>query len=442
MAKLSRIVNPGSEQDYLPIFMIWGQQDVGYDVYDSYFGHVTSGHPYTNSELWGGYSGPTQTNSTVSSNSSSYWIQSISCNTSDGNMLLSVPSKGGRNVSMHRNFDSIGGWWSRNAIIAHEEGVRNPWSIHLNNNYWAINMRGGFGGWDSVDGSSAAIRDVGSYNTTYGSGSYNQRTKTLCIIMGSGSNNYRAYFWKHPTVDLMAKGLKGGEFYKFLSEAKAGTNGASYFYNDFNWATNGSTSYNEAQYKIKTVMGDNGLVGVMRMSPNNQTTSGYFTPGANGATVSVTNLISLGLTTTYGYDNGDRFGAQHQTTWDASWVACYTPYYYYGSGMNVHFIYTKDPSKQYYRQDANTSLGFQIVPVLENQFLVAVSINNDGNAEMQFASLDPEGHRVNGLDGGGSALANGGQVHMEWQYQQLDTNYTSTQYSAIVAAGNWFGGSR
>lgn len=443
MAKLSRIVNPGSEQDSLPIFMVWSSQDVGYDIYDSYLGHVTSGFPYTNSELWGQYSGYTQTNSTISSNSTSYFVQSISCNTSDGNVTLSVPSKGGRQVSMNRNPDQFPGWWSRNAVIVHEEGIRNPWSLHFNNNYWAVTIRGGALGWDSVDANSSLIRDVGAYSATYGSASYNQRTRTLCVIMASdGNNNYRAYFYKHPTIDLMSKSLKGGEFYKFLTEAKAGTNGASYFYNDFTWQTSGSTSYNESRYKVKTVMGDNGLVGLMRMTPSNQTVSGFFTPGANGATVSVTNLIALGLTTSYGYEQGDRYGAQHQTTWDSSWVACYTPYYYYGSGMNVHFICAKDPSKQYYRQDGNTSLGFQIVPVLENQFLVAVSINNDGNAEMQFASLDPEGHRVNGLDGGGGAIANGAQVHMEWQYQQLDTPYTSTNYSAIVAAGNWFGGSR
>ncbi len=443
MAKLSRIVSPGAEQDYLPNFMTWSSQDNGFEIFDSYLGHLTGGHNYTSSELWNAYSGWTSTSSNISSNSSSYWIQSISCNTQDGNMLLSVPAKGGRNVPFNRNPDTIAGWWSRNASIIHEPGVRNPWSIHLNNNYWALTVRGSTGAWDSVDGANGNYRDVGSFNSTYGSGSYNQRTRTLCIIMGSGSNNYRAYFWTHPTIDLMSKNLKGGQFSQFLSDAKAGYNGAKYFYNDFSWATSNSTGYNESQYKLKTIMGDNGVVGLMRMTPSNQTVSGYFTPtGVSGNGVSVTNLIALGLTTSYGWDNGDKYGAQHQVTWDASWVATYTPYYYYGSGFNIHFICAKDPSKQYYRQDGNTSVGMQIVPVMENQFLMCASNNADGNVQMYLGIVNPEGHRVNGTDGGGGAIGNGASLYLDWQYKQLDTPYTSTNYPVIVASSNWFGGSR
>jgi hypothetical protein len=262
-------------------------------------------------------------------------------------------------------------------VVIGKKGIRQNFSLFSSDATLRIMERGiNEGFYESISLNNNAYATWFSTGTTWGSASYNDRTRTLVVVAAKdGSNNYRMHIWKNEGSD---RSLKSDNYYPgtlaaFLREAKTGLLDAgqgegsvSYAFYDFQWQANSSQNYNESRYRLRVVAGDNGIIGMARMVPSNVCNYATFNPANQQLT---TSFNTIGLTTSYGIDQGNNYGMRHNITWDNNWVAAYSVYYYYGSGMNVYFIDTRDPRNYFIGQVGESAQGCQLVPFKEDKFL-------------------------------------------------------------------------
>lgn len=438
MPRLSTLVDP-LEQDPKPLLGTfvadnnWGYY--GYSVFDSNFNNIGGSDYSTNGEVWNNYSGRIYTYGTFGSGSagSTYWVKATTMNQAEGNWQVQIPASGEYSKAPFRNPDACANWWPFYGVHIGQEGVRQRISIYLNGNTIRVHHRGMNHRQEQIDVGwfKNATGEPGA--AAYGTVSYNDRTRQLIIIQGSG-NSYRLHSWTNKGRSLNEKSYKTGTIYRFMQEAFNGTNGASYFYNDFTWSTTGSNSYAESQYHFRVIAGDNGRVGLVRMTPSNQTVHAWIQPNPSGTalTTAPTAVSILGLTTSYGIEQGNFYGQRSNITWDNNWVACYSPYYYYGCGINLHVVSVADPSRGYYYQSGNTDVGWSIAPIQENKFALRFNHwNTDGGLGMQVGILDPSNITLTNSAGLGLPTS-----------AYMDAYAPNTSYPVLTPMTSWFGGSR
>lgn len=369
----------------------------------------------------------------------------------EGNWLVHLPGHAPASGSDAQFSHSV--WY--NYVLEHwpffgtmieKSGVRPRNSIYYRNANLGIYPRGGTAPLELVP-MSATYATWTNFNTGYTAISYNSRTSTLAVLEPrDNSNNYRLHVWKNAAIDLDPENYTAGTMHRFLLAAKTAgtptalTQAAYYYYNDFQWQANSSQSYDESRRKAYIVMGDNNLVGIARFVPSNRTHYATFAPNFSSTSGTLTTLNGYNNTTSYGIEQGNYYGMRYMQTWDNNWVAAYSPYYYYQSGMNVIFFNTQDPSLYYVGQWASTDWGAQLVPFKKDKFIFhAGSSNADGNVGMRLYVVDPGGLRKYGVDSNGTAVANGGNIDLfksTFTYS-FDTRYQSTNYPTIVPMAEW-----
>jgi hypothetical protein len=125
-----------------------------------------------------------------------------------------------------------------------------------------------------------------------------------------------------------------------------------------------NTSFAESMYRVMPTVTDDGTVFVTTMIPTSKLALSKFT--RNGVlAVTATSLTSLALhATSYGSEQGLYYGQRRIASRDGSSVACFCPYYYYGSGVACFMI---DKSANSYAQyNANdTGCGYNVMPFKE-----------------------------------------------------------------------------
>lgn len=435
---LARLTDPAS-QDPLPLMGNWVADNnwgyYGYTIFDSNMATHGGSNTKTETESWNNYAGRLYTYGAFNSGSagSTYWLSATPNTQAEGNYLVNLPASGQFGATM-RNYDATLGYWPFYGTHIGEEGVRQRVSLYLNGNVIRVHNRGSLSCYEQIgaDWFKNAIGEPGANG--YGTISYNDRTRQLIIIQGT-NNSYRLHSWTNRGRSLNERSYKTGTIYKFMQEARNGTNGASYFYNDFTWGTTGSNTSNEDRYHFRVIAGDNGVVGLVRMTPNNQTIHSYITPNPSGTTLSVapTAVSTLALTTSYGIDSGNAYGIRSNITWDNKWIACYSAYYYYGAGINSHYVSVANPSIGYVWQWGGTNMGVQVLPFKENKFIVRLSAwNNDGNEAVRLGLLDPSSVQT----------GNGGGLPFPEQAGVIDNFAPNTGYSVLTSITSWNGGSR
>lgn len=439
MASLARLIGGGS-QDPLPLFGVWSNYSntPGWGVYDSDLGQIASGRADTSAEMYSAYTGNNYNdgNNVSSNNFSTGWVSATPFQQADGNWLVNLPASSGWQSHVGNNPSTLQSHWPYFGTVIEQEGVRPRYSLYVNGTTVRVYPRGGTQYLETFNYNSSTFITTGGGTSTSGMISYSERLRKLAIITSDGSS-FWYHEWYHPGVSL-GKDYGMGSLYKFMSEAKAGVNGASYKRNTLSWSTSSYSSYSESQYHNRIILGDNGMVGLVRMTPSNQTIHSYFTPGANEASVSKTDVSSLSLTTSYGIEQGQYYGMRHNHTWDNNWFACYSPYYYYGSGINIHFVSAKDPSKGYNYQNGGSSNGFSIVPIGESKFLARTNETNaDGTVGLSVGYFDPAGIANSGYGFNGSAVSNGGTINYNQNGGIIDTYYTSTLYPTLIPMRSW-----
>jgi len=281
--------------------------------------------------------------------------------------------------------------------------------------------------------------------------SYNDRTKTLAVAESNTANQIRLHVWRNTNVGrgLNTWNYASGDLHNFLSEAKTAgpslTAGVSYSFYDFTWSSAGSTQ-GEPSYVMRLTMGDNGTIGFSRNSQQgNAQQYGWYIPtnagtaGNSGLGAFTDSGSNLGNTTSYGIDQRDGAGIRTNISWDNNWVISYAPYYYYHSGINLHCIYTQDPTKYYYWRNTDTSNGLSPVPFGESSFIMCYSVQNGDSPGPHLYYANPQGAFENGRRNDNSVVANGGDLqpfNVTMNYI-FDTMSNTTQYPHITVMPHW-----
>jgi hypothetical protein len=432
-------------RDALPTFATYSNYSNNpyWNIYDSNVHGIGSGYGYTDAEMYSSMSESYwYTNNNISSNSftTQRWVGATCFNQADGHWMVNLNP--GYQNSFAKNFDNQDSNMPYFGVIVGERGVRQKFSLFLSGTTMKIMPRGGMEGYYENLNINSSTYMTTNGTTSYGMVGYNDRTRTLVAVFAKdGSNNYRMHIWKNQGLNnsLNSDNYHSGTLRRFLSEAKIGLSdsgeAASYQYFDFQWQANSSQSYNESRYRMRVVPGDNGLIGMARFVPSNITHYATYDPAASTLN---TSFNTISNTTSYGIEQGQKYGMRHQITWDNNWVAAFAPYYYYGSGVNVFFIDTRDPRNYYTGQWSSTSEGGQILPIQENKFIMGRSQNSDGNVGMYVSTIDPEGILQTGRDKT-TTRANGSSISLTQNDNNgmMDTQYTSTNYPALVAMPHW-----
>lgn len=444
MAKLKQLIDPYDNVDPLPTFGLYADVLTMGTVYNSdlqtigYF----RGNPSAQ-EMFALSSSSATTNGLLGTSNTNH-IQSSVMNQAEGNLIFDIGPRQAGGIA--RNIAStptqIGNIWHKFGVVIGEPGVRQKFSLWQSDDTLAIHMRG-TNVIESVP--LAALRTTTSEPGTLGFGQccYNDRTNTLIAILGATSGSARAHVWVNPRRSLNTALISSGSLRTFITEAFNGTNGASYFYNDFTWNTSGVGNTSESNRHTRVILGDNGKVGLFRHTPSTQAIWANFTLNPSGTTTTVTAMGNNATTTTFGMDTGTYLGSKTNITWDNQWVAAYCQYAHYGAGIILVMFYTKDPSIAYwYVNTANGAgaTGLIIVPISSGKFLLQDIQNSDGTL-ITLSYLDPDGYRKNGRDQAGVAISTTGALitNLQTRNSQLDVTSNTTNYPAILAMSQWWG---
>jgi len=444
LAALTADIGALPNKEPLPYFATWSNRDNDprATIYNSDMREVYNGKPDTNAEMWSAWTGNNYTNGNIGSNGwTSNWMGSTSFYQADTHWYFKV-SEGYNNPGFAMNPDGQDSWMPYWGVIIGNTGKRQKISLWSNGSDLRVMPRGVQGGDLERINLNSATYATWFGGTEYGMNSYNERTGTLIVIEAKdGSNNYRLHRWINTGTNrsINQSNFKAGMLHRFVSEAKAGTTVggiASYNFYDFQWQASASQNYNESRYRMRIVAGDNGIIGMQRFVPSNITHYATFTPASSTLN---TSFNTISNTTSYGIEQGGKYGARHNITWDNYWVAAYNVYYYYGSGMNVFFIDTRDPRNYFIGQYASTDNGCALVPFDRNKFMWSYHVSNsDGDSGQRLAIVDLEGPLKYGRTLSGT-IANGANIGVDKNVMNgiFDTKYTSTNYTLLLPVQRW-----
>lgn len=429
------------------------QNTPGWQIYDSELQPIGGTYGSTDFEIQADYTGQNYTTNNWSSNGvTNSWVGATPMNQQDGNWYLNIPGNSFYPNGIYaRNRSTMEGHMPYFGTVIGTRGVRQKISLRTADAGIQIMPRGASSYIESLNLNTSTYATWAG-GTEYGMSSYNQRQRKLIVIEAKdGSNNYRMHIWRNTNAnrDLNAENFDVGTLHLFLSEAKtagtpaATTTGVYYYYNDFQWQENSSQSYTESRYRMRVTAGDNEFVGLSRFVPSTTTHYATFQPNIASTSGTLVTRGGIGNTTSYGWDQGANYGIRSNITWDNYWLASYSPYYYYGSGMCTVFNDTRDPRNFYFARYADTNNGCQLIPFAEDKFLFNASVENaDGNVGMRLSQVDLGGIFEYGRDATTTGITNGATINMRptvFLYS-FDTRYTSTNYPCIVSPQQWTNG--
>jgi hypothetical protein len=389
-----------------------------------------------------------------SSTVTTYFGGSTVWGSADGHQIYRPNLNNGFAGNWFNRADQTGQYLIRCGSIIGARGVRQRVSHYTTDSEFQIRFRGQtYGYQDRVDLNSATYATWAG-RTNRGMSSYNDRTQVLTVVESNTSNNIRIHVWRNTSYRLNNFSHKAGTLHTFLSEAKTAGPAAggilstakNYSFYDFTWSQSGSTRA-EPSYHMKITMGDNGVIGFSRFNHDGYAQYyGTFTiastgsAGNSGTGTFNDRGVNLANTTSYGIDQSESwYGMKHMMTWDNQWMATYSPYYYYGSGINCHVINTADPTKIFYFRNTTSVNGCAIVPFKEDKFMSCITPNNADGPGPYLYIVDPGSAATNFRRTDGTTLSYDGdlQPYNITTYYQFDTNASSTTYPHIISMPHW-----
>ena len=233
------------------------------------------------------------------------------------------------------SFEYQNGWNKLNMVLP--EGIR-PRRMFVNRrntlrerypgNHGAPNI-------DEYDYSSHRTEASNTYSTGTG---YNEKTKTLVMIhSGDEGGNTSKTIHIFKSSKCLNKIDKIKEFFDNLTSTE-------YF-------TDTWTNQNVKDWCV--VVGNNDYVG-FGLKQSNSKRYGVFDCSVKGGSAHQTGAsrqwstwqdFSGSTTTSYGASSGHQYYTKFMTTWDGTWGLIYSPYYYYGCGINAFCMNIENPRK-------------------------------------------------------------------------------------------------
>ena len=477
MANLSSYLggNTDTRKEGLPLFGLWGQESGGnhntnFRIFDSGFRNV--GSP------WGGATGTTSNyrygimgdashaysmsdhgtdfnsnHTTESYTSYTNYCKSIYQIDQYPHAFYYTASRNGHCSwqSYHQitsSFEYTVGWTKINMVLP--EGCR-PRRMFCNRRY-SIREKSGNNSLASIDHydyTSHLLETTNDYATGTG---YNEKTKMLVMIHSGGEGDGAAA----KTIHIFKSGKdlnkvkKIKEYFDALTSVEFFT-GSWPLQNNKDWCV---------------VVGNNGWVG---FGGKNSSTKKYcaFDCNVKGGVAHQIDTSRRYLdwqdfagstTTSYGAGNGNQYYTRFNTTWDGKWGMIYSPYYYYGPGINAFAINLENPRKFISINQTKSAYPNPYTAWGRTGFHGGDSDNTDSTSWQTYCfSFDPtdSDHTVdttvymgstsgeatmpdNNSHVGGTFTNKTGNCSLSQCYTQLTGGFNSTCYPVLIGL-NWWG---
>jgi len=251
----------------------------------------------------------------------------------------------------------------------------------------------------------------------HGSSCYNAEGKKLVLMQIDSSGYHQPIVYHNFGYDLRALALSGSfyagtadataaksesdaEIYQKLAAANATPydRASSRPYGDY-------SSTQEANYRCQTCITNDGQVYAFTQTPSNGACLEHW--NASGVYQGI--IWNPTYTTSYGYEQGTKFGSRWQVSSDGKYWWSYCPMYYYGSGIAFVVVRISDGKYlKFYNQDS--SYGRTLAPLGKNKMIVLRDQNNDDpGAYYKVIDFDYEfmrrdnGNEINDWDSSTSA---------------------------------------
>ena len=232
------------------------------------------------------------------------------------------------------SFECQNGWTKLNMVLP--EGIR-PRRIFCNRRFSLREMSGlhGTANFDHYDYTPHLLKTDQTYATGTG---YNEKMKMLVMVHSGdeGANTSKTIHIFRSKKDLNAC-TKIKEFFDDLISTE--------YFTD--------TWTNQSVKDWCVVVGNNGWVG-FGLKQGNSKRYCAFDCNVKGVGIDITGAsrryldwqtFSGSTTTSYGAWSRHQYYTKFQTTWDGTWGMIYSPYYYYGPGINAFAMSLENPRK-------------------------------------------------------------------------------------------------
>jgi len=270
----------------------------------------------------------------------------------------------------------------------------------------------------------------------HGSVCYNRKTRKLLVMESNGSYGLTPVIWNNvPDLRLIAHN-RATEEYKTLGDSyTAHTSNVGYLHDYFqntanrtvytvnSFNTNTYSSTQEANLRCIPVLNDDDSVTVFQMTPGDGCL--VYKWSSAGAPSGV--LYRGSWTTSYGYEQGIRFGARWQVTSDGKYLFGYCPSYYYGSGAYISAIRVSDGKFLRFTTQDQT-YGRSCCPIGKSDMMWVYSANTNSGNGLYYRTVNLPHEFAIRNDG---AIFN---LDSHWMNTTLECGTYSTAYPYIIPA--------
>ncbi len=308
-------------------------------------------------------------------------------------------------------------------------GPRSATMHYLGDNHY------GFGRWSSCDIQRQWNDGEGSGHGGQGISCYNKKTKKLAVL--ETNTGYRFKPFVYSDVPNLRAVANNENLYYDKSDSYSTTydssnsslrqwfnnaTPAAYQPHGDNHGKPGNNTH-EDNYRGVPVLCDNDKIVFFQMIPHN---GAWICRWNADGTRDGGNLRHWSGTTSYGREQGERFGVRWQATSDGRYICAYCPYYYYGSGWLGAFIRVSD-GKWLWDENTDTNYGYQVCPMGKSSFFNAHTYNTDSGHGLR--------HGMVNLDQQFAERGDGDRISSNMffdAHSTIDTPYWSTAYPAII----------
>ena len=218
----------------------------------------------------------------------------------------------------------------------------------------------------------------------HGGSCYNTKAKKVVLMQTDASGYKQPIVYNNFGIDMRALSLSGS-YFSGTADATAGKSPSDApIYQEFAAAkatpydradVSGHSTYagySETQYRCQSCITNDGQVYVFTMTPHNGAIVEHW--DASGAYQGV--LWNPTYTTSYGYEQGTKFGSRWQVSSDGEYWWAYCPMYYYGSGIAIMVVRISD-GKWLKFSSNDSSYGRTLAPLGKNKMVCIRDQNND-----------------------------------------------------------------
>ena len=282
---------------------------------------------------------------------------------------------------------------------------------------------------------------MGYSNAMYSTASYNRKRNKLALMETNDSYTYQPFVWNNvPNLRSYAHSRK---WYQGINEATGQISITSsplqsYFNNNAGGRTvygqatgkptNGST---EDQRRGQLVLCDNDRLVMFQMITSwGSWVARWNSPTVDGNSNCQGSIQNMSWTTSYGIDQGARYGSRFVQTSDGRYIAAFCPSYYYGAGSMCAITRVSD-GKTLYTNWQSSDSSIVPIPIGKSNFLMCSSSNTDSGHGVKFIQFNCDYRFGNSNDNTDPGMVNNYDDPTRYCF---DHAYHSTSYVAYIPA--------